>query len=498
MRLRIGTREAPLALRQSAQVAEALEALGHEVELITVITRGEMSRVSFGATRQLAGFAELRTAVREGRCDLAVHAIKDMPLERAPGLVVGAIPAREDPRDVLCARDDLQLTDLPTGARVGTAAPRRVAQLRAIRPDLDYVDVRGDVSARLARVGSGDLDAVVLAAASLNRLGLQAHITEILDILPAPGQGALALECRHSDEAVRQAVAALDDPDTRMAVTAERAVLKALGGGSAAPIGALGTPAQSAGSGSSTRTVGAGQPSSALSAGPSARSLAVGPSDGQDTPHLTAGVFALDGSRNLILSVSVSTPEGAGQWLAQEMVSRGATEICDLTAEREDRLEEFHEDVSENTQEHLFREIQQDVRLGGDVWPRGQQVRGTRVFLPHEEGVLSAAIEAAGPMVVCEPLNSARTPSPQLWSRWNANEFDAVVVASTQEVHAIDDVLGWPPTLIVLAITPPAATALVALGVPALLVPSRDPDGVVRALTDLLTDDRAVRTPAGN
>lgn len=491
MKLRLGTRGAPLALRQSAQVAQALEELGHEVELMRISTRTRRSRAFGDGSGGLGGFAELRAAVRNGECDFAVHAIKDMPLGHVPGLVVAAVPAREDPRDALCARDDLRLAELPLGARVGTASTRRVAQLRAIRPDLDYVDIRGDVAARLARVGPGDLDAVVLAVGGLNQLGLQARITEILGILPAPGQGALALECRRENAAVREALEALEDPDTRVAVTAERAMLRALGGGSAAPVAALGTPALSSRSGSSTRTVGAGQPSADLSAGPSVRTLAEGPGDGLDTPHLTGGVFALDGSRNLILSVSVSTPEAAGQWVAQELVSRGAADICDLVAEREERLEEFHEDVSDDTQSNLLREIQRDVHLGGDVWPKGKPIRGTRVFLPGEEGPLSAAIEAAGPMVVCEPLDSSHSPSPHLWSRWNAGEFDAVVVTSGAGVHGINDLLGWPPKIVVLAVVQPAAAALAELGVPAVSAPARDIETVVRTLVDLLTHDQA-------
>lgn len=495
MKLRLGTRSAPLAVRRSTQVAEALEAHGHEVELVKITTSSDTTKGTWSGYARRGGLAELRTAVREGKCDFIVHAIKDMPLERAPGLVIAAVPAREDPRDALCARDDLRLSELQVGARVGTASPRRVAQLRAIRPDLDYVEIRGDVAARLARVVPGDLDAVVLAAAGLNRLGLQAHITELLDILPAPGQGALALECRRGDTAVREALAELEDTDTRVAVTAELAVLRALGGGSAAPIGALGTPAQSAGGESSTRTVGAGQPSSALSAGPSARSLARGPGDGIDTPHLTGGVFALDGSQNLILSVSVSRPEAAGQWVAQELVSRGAADICDLRAEREDRVDEFHEDVPEDTQGNIFREIQQDVHLGGDLWPKGRQLRGTRVLLPVEEGALSAALEAAGPTVVCEPLDRDRAPSPHLWNSWNADEFDAVVITSGANAHAINDLLGWPPKLGVLATVQTAAVVLAELGVPAVLAPSCDTEAVVRALTDLLTEDQAGHVP---
>ncbi len=608
MKLRLGTRGSTLAVTQSTHVADALRALGHEVELVRITTRGDKLRGSLTAVAGMGVFAaELRTALLEGRCDFAVHSLKDLPVERTPGLVVAAIPEREDPRDALCARDDLRFQRLPVGGRVGTGSPRRVAQLRGIRPDLEYVDIRGNIETRLSRVAPDDLDAVVLAAAGLNRLGLEARITELLDILPSPGQGALALECRFEDSQVREVLAALDDPDTRMAVTAERALLKALGGGCAAPIGALGTPARAPGSdGSSTRTVGAGQPSSALSAGPSARTMGSSADDGLDAPHLTGGVFALDGSRQLVLSVSVSTPEAAGQWVAQELVIRGAGDICDVTATRESRLEEFHGDDPSVTQENIFRDFREDVHAGGDLWPKGRQLRDATVFLPREEDALSAAIEAAGPTVVSEPLirrrtlhptgtladadwvavTSARTvetltelgwripgtariaavgpatahaleaagytvdlvpegpssaadllrvfpdgsgrvvipgsalsspelweglrakgwnaetlpiytvdpvqsPSPHLWSRWNADEFDAVVVTSGSVARAIDDLLGWPPRLRVLAFGQPTAAALADLGVAAAVSPGQDPDSVVRALTDLLTKGQA-------
>ncbi len=468
MKLRLGTRASTLAVTQSTHVAEALMALGHEVELVRITTRGDKMRGSLIALAGIGVFAaELRAALLDGECDFAVHSLKDLPVERVPGLVIAAVPEREDPRDALCARDDLRLVELPLNARVGTGSPRRVAQLRGIRPDLEYVDIRGNIETRLSRVAPGDLDAVVLAAAGLNRLGLEGRITELLDLLPSPGQGALALECREDNSEVLEALAALEDEDTRTAVTAERELLRALGGGCAAPIGALGTPALSSGSHeSSTRSVGAGQPSSDLSAGP-----AFSPrEDGRDPdkPHLTGGVFAMDGSRNLVLSVSVSTPEAAGQWIAQELVMRGAEEFCDITATRESRLDEFHEEQTENTQDNIFRDIQEDVFAGRGLWPRGHELRYSRVFLPREEGILSAAIEAAGPQVLCEPLIQRRTLRPT----GNLGGADWVAVTSARTVDTLTE-LGWriPGTARIAAVGPATARALESVGYVVDLVP---------------------------
>ncbi|GEN81575.1 hydroxymethylbilane synthase [Actinotalea fermentans] len=261
--LRLGTRGSALALAQSQMVADAVErALGRPVELVRVRTEGDRltgSLATLGGTGVFV--AALREALADGRCDLAVHSLKDLPTADAPGLLVAAIPERADPRDALCARDGRTLGGLPDGARVGTGSPRRAAQLRALRPDLDVVDIRGNVDTRLARVpglGSpggqaaperhapprGDLDAVVLAAAGLARLGRSGVASELLDptaVMPAPGQGALAVECRAADTALVAGLAALDHLPSRLAVTAERALLAALEAGCAAPVGALGT-----------------------------------------------------------------------------------------------------------------------------------------------------------------------------------------------------------------------------------------------------------------
>ncbi|NKX51079.1 hydroxymethylbilane synthase [Arthrobacter deserti] len=259
---RVGTRGSALALTQTTTVAEALAAAsGHPYEIVRVKTEGD---VTSGPLSQLGGTgvfaAALRLALLDGGCDVAVHSLKDLPSVQPEGLVIAATPTRADVRDALCARDGLTLATLPDGASVGTGSPRRAAQLLAARPDLVIVDIRGNVGTRLGRVAGkapaaddggvgravqGDLDAVVLASAGLTRLGLQEHITEYLDpsiMLPAPGQGALAVECRPETAAaglIAPALAGLDDLGTRLAVTAERSLLSRLEAGCAAPVGAL-------------------------------------------------------------------------------------------------------------------------------------------------------------------------------------------------------------------------------------------------------------------
>lgn len=241
--LRLGTRKSPMALAQSGHVASLItERTGRAVELVPITSFGDVSRV---ALAQIGGTGVFVSALREsllaGDVDFAVHSLKDLPARAADGVRLAAVPPRDDPRDVLAGRDGAKLADLPAGARVGTGSPRRAAQLRHIRPDVRPTPVRGNAGTRLGRVGSGGLDAVVLAYAGLARIGRLAAVTEIFEpdeMVPAPGQGALAIECRDSDADLAGLLACLDDLPTRAAVTAERALLAELEAGCSAPVGA--------------------------------------------------------------------------------------------------------------------------------------------------------------------------------------------------------------------------------------------------------------------
>ncbi len=240
--LRIGTRGSALALAQTNSMASALTAkTGVECEIVPIATEGDSSTAPLSSLGGSGVFASaLREALRDGRCDVVVHSLKDLPTAAEPGLVIGAIPKRVDARDALCARDELTLDTLPEAARVGTGSPRRRAQLLARRPDLQVIDIRGNVDTRLRRVADQDLDAVVLAAAGLHRLGRLDAVTEYLGLdgwPTAPGQGALALEVRCGDEKL---VKALDHATSRIIVSAEREVLSILEAGCSAPLGAHG------------------------------------------------------------------------------------------------------------------------------------------------------------------------------------------------------------------------------------------------------------------
>lgn len=243
--IRLGTRRSRLALAQSTQVAEQISrSTGADVALITITTAGDVSRESLS---QLGGtgvfVSALREALLSGECDIAVHSFKDLPTGPCTGITAGAIPLRADPRDAWCARDHVLLADAPAGFRVGTGSPRRAAQILARRPDLEVMDIRGNVDTRLAHVGE-DLDAVVLAVAGLDRVGRDEAITErfaLVDAPPAPGQGALAIEVRSDglqDPLISRALHDLDHLETRLAAVAERALLAKLEAGCAAPVGA--------------------------------------------------------------------------------------------------------------------------------------------------------------------------------------------------------------------------------------------------------------------
>ena len=241
--LRLGTRRSALALTQSSLVARALtEVTGRPVELVEITTFGDVSRAAMAQIGGTGVFVSaLRDALLADRIDFAVHSLKDLPTADPEGLALAAVPEREDVRDVLVARDGFKFADLPPGARVGTGAPRRAAQLRLLRTDVEIVPVRGNVDTRIGYVTSGSLDAVVLAYAGLSRLGRIDDATDFFEpaaLLPAPGQGALAVECRASDtELTRLLGASLDHGPTRQAVAAERALLAALEAGCSAPVG---------------------------------------------------------------------------------------------------------------------------------------------------------------------------------------------------------------------------------------------------------------------
>lgn len=295
--IRIGTRASALARWQTDYVI----ALWGEREpsldatIVDLSTAGDDMPDAPLEVMEGTGFftSTLERALLEGRIDVAVHSYKDLPVAATPGLAVAAIPLRGPVEDAMCARDGLTLAGLPSGARLGTSSLRRTAQLRALRADLDYRTLRGNVPTRLARVARGDLDAVVLARAGLERLGLADRITEVFPIaslLPAPAQGALALQARANDEALARRLVTLDHPTTRRAVTAERTVLHLLRGGCSVPVGAF--------------------------------ARVEGPMVAVD-----AGVFSPDGERALRVEVVGATPEATGAEAARQLLARGAGEI---------------------------------------------------------------------------------------------------------------------------------------------------------------------------
>ncbi len=305
--LRLGTRRSKLAMTQSGHVADALRARGHEVELVEIVTEGDTSRASLASMGGHGVFATaLREALHAGEIDFAVHSLKDLPTKPAPGLVIAATPTRVDPRDALVARDGLTLGELGEGAVIGTGSPRRRAQLACMGLGFEFRDIRGNLGTRLDLVGFGPdgLDAIVLAHAGLTRVGLQERVTELLEpiqMLPAPGQGALAVECRADDEAVIAALRPIDDADTRAAVTAERGVLAELEAGCAAPGGALGEVV-----------------------------------DDVDGPiiSLRAVVAATDGAGELRRSITgpLGEAEDLGRRLARTLIADGASALADLSA----------------------------------------------------------------------------------------------------------------------------------------------------------------------
>ena len=242
--LRIGSRGSQLALWQANHVKELLEQRGHRIEIEIIKTTGDkITDVALARVGTKGMFTrEIEEALAENRVDLAVHSLKDLPTEIPSGFEIAAIPPRQDARDAFCSLKYKRIQDLPQGARVGTSSLRRQAQLKALRPDLDTHALRGNVDTRLRKLEAGEYDAVILAAAGLKRLGKQDSIRQLLDakvMCPAAGQGALAVEIRKADSAVRQHVIFLDDAAARLTTTCERALLNKMGGGCQVPIGAF-------------------------------------------------------------------------------------------------------------------------------------------------------------------------------------------------------------------------------------------------------------------
>jgi len=307
--VRVGTRASLLATTQAETVAGLIrERLGRRAELVEITTDGDRSQAAGTPLADLPQsgtgvfVSALREALLRGEIDVAVHSLKDLPTYAADGIALAAVPVREDPRDVVVARNGLTLGELPDGSRVGTGSPRRVAQLHALGLGLDVVGVRGNVDTRVAKVHAGEYDAVVLARAGLARIGRLEEVTEVLDplqMLPAPGQGALAVECRSDDELVEQ-LALLEDTHTRAAVDAERAVLATLEGGCSAPIGALADVVE-----------------------------------GEDGDELWVRAIALspDGALSVRMSASGNLREAqeVGTRLAKEMLAEGAAELSPRT-----------------------------------------------------------------------------------------------------------------------------------------------------------------------
>ncbi|TGB37205.1 hydroxymethylbilane synthase [Mycolicibacterium peregrinum] len=240
--IRIGTRGSLLATTQAGTIRDALRAAGHPCELVIISTEGDRNQGPIADIGVGVFTAALREAIHDGRVDMAVHSYKDLPTARDDRFVIAAVPRREDPRDALVARDGLVLGELPAGSVIGTSSARRAAQLRALGLGLEIRPLRGNLDTRLNRVTSGDLDAIVVARAGLARIGRLDQVTESLEpvqMLPAPAQGALAVECRSGDTELISVLSELDDADTRAAVTAERTLLAELEAGCSAPVGAI-------------------------------------------------------------------------------------------------------------------------------------------------------------------------------------------------------------------------------------------------------------------
>lgn len=385
MGLRLGTRGSALALARSELVAGMLRGAGHDVEIVTVASGG-LDTIHMPEGYSGGIFAkELREALRGGAVDVVVHSVKDIPLTDNPeDLTIPAVLRRGDHRDVLCTRNGRTLAALPRHSRVGVTSLRRVAQLRALRPDLTFVDVGGSLEERLRHLEPGDLDGVVLSAASVEALGLHDRVAEYLPILPTPGQGALALECRRVDGGIAAVLKEFDDIETRIAVDAERAVLVGLETSYLAPVGAL--------------------------------------AERRGILSLKAGVFAIDGTKRTVLEVGMPTSEfhavRTGHNMAEALKARKAERFFSPEALASVRLAADHDDESP------FIEVPGDDRI--------------RVLLPRQEGRLAQSLRKNGLRVDCISLQEAKLiPADNIigWADW-------VVLPSAQTVWALRE-RGW-------------------------------------------------------
>ena len=387
MKLRLGTRGSALALARTEQVAELLRRAGHEVEIVHVSkTSGDSSQMPGSGPAIGTSTRELRKALRKGHCDVVVHSMKDIPLDEEPtDLAIRAILKRGDHRDALATLSGLPLAALPRKSRVGVTSLRRMAQLRALRPDLTFVEVGGSVEERLRRVEPGDLDAVVLSAVTLKALGLEDRIAEYLPILPAPGQGALVLDSRTDDLELGAALAELDDIETRICVEAERAVLTGLNTTYIAPVGAL-----------------------------ASRRGILG---------LKAGVYSVDGTKRVVLEIGLPTSHlharRTGHNVAKALMQRRAERFFAPEILSAIDLTEHHDDES------MFIE-----------W--GSDDDRIRVLLPRLEGQLSQTMRQNGLRVDCVTLQEGRLiPADNMLPG-----ADWVVIPSGQTMWALRE-RGW-------------------------------------------------------
>jgi hydroxymethylbilane synthase len=301
MRLIFATRPSALARWQTAHVIRLLQAAHPEIECEERVFTTKGDRVLDRPLPEIGGkglfTSELENALLSGEVQAAVHSLKDLPVEDTPGIVVAAIPEREAAHDVLVSANGYTLSNLPEGARVGTCSLRRTAQVLALRPDLNILPLRGNVDSRVRKVLNGEYDAIILAQAGLTRLGLQAHISETFALnvmLPAPGQGALAVQCRADDVEILQLLESIHDPLTAAAVNAERAFLSGLGGGCSLPVAAFAEK-------------------------------------NNGTIILTGAVISVDGKQAIRLSAVDKDPFELGERLAHLVLERGAAEILEAT-----------------------------------------------------------------------------------------------------------------------------------------------------------------------